>query len=41
METPQPLLRTTYAYFVQSAIAFGVSFGALAGLGISMRKVRP
>ena len=29
-ETPQPLLRTTYAYFVQSAIAFGVSFGALA-----------
>lgn len=34
METPQPLLRTTSAYFTQSAIAFGVSFAALA-IGIT------
>ncbi len=37
-ETPQPLLRTTYAYFVQSAIAFGVSFGALA-LGVTFLPI--
>lgn len=34
METPQPLLRTTNAYFAQSAISFGVSLSALA-IGIT------
>ncbi|MCV7400312.1 hypothetical protein H7K24_09100 [Mycobacterium fragae] len=34
MNTPQPLLRTSAAYFVQSGIAFAVSFGALA-IGIA------
>ena len=34
METPKPLLESTGAYFTQTAIAFGVSFGSLA-IGIA------
>lgn len=34
METPKPQLPNTGAYFTQTAIAFGVSFGSLA-IGIA------
>lgn len=30
MKTPEPALRTSAAYFIQSAIAFAVSLGSLA-----------